>query len=566
MTKRYNFSRQLSRALVGSAAQSRRRAAARQKAAAAADRQREREAQRSERERRINAISDERARRQAYIEARTEEANQLTRDIEARIQEISSLLSASLDRSWGLDFERMKTQVTPRIFDPKGADKPIPKPKADEFRAGRVPLAGLFGSLRRRQEAAEAAAKQQYEEALDHHRRAEEERIMRLEAIRREHDEAVAREREEIDRHNQAIDDFQEQYKSGDPDAVVRYFRETLEDDELVDGLPTDLKIAFVPESRQLVIERDLPTIEVVPAIASHTYVKASDRMQVSERPTKHRQTLYNDLIAQITLRTLFAIVKADTAQTLDTIAFSGFVPTIDPATGKDIRPCVLTLRASREVVSGIDFRRVDPRACLNRLNAHVSRSAAELLPVRPVVDFNMVDKRFIDSTDVISELEDRPNLMELTPGEFENLITNLFSKLGLETRLTQASRDGGVDCVAWDLHPITGGKVIIQAKRYKHTVGVSAVRDLFGTVHNEGAGKGILVTTSGYGRAAYAFAENKPLELITGSNLLSLLEEHAGIRARIEMPDDWRDPEPDSAEFDPPPEPIVKPPTDSRL
>jgi restriction system protein len=55
----------------------------------------------------------------------------------------------------------------------------------------------------------------------------------------------------------------------------------------------------------------------------------------------------------------------------------------------------------------------------------------------------------------------------------------------------------------------------------------VSAVRDLFGTVHNEGASKGILVTTSGYGKAAYDFANGKPIELISGSNLLYLLKEH---------------------------------------
>ncbi len=100
---------------------------------------------------------------------------------------------------------------------------------------------------------------------------------------------------------------------------------------------------------------------------------------------------------------------------------------------------------------------------------------------------------------------------MDLTPSEFESLITNLFQKMGLETRLTQASRDGGVDCVAYDPRPIFGGKVVIQAKRYKSTVGVSAVRDLFGTMQNEGASKGILVTTSGYGKASFEFAEGKP-------------------------------------------------------
>jgi hypothetical protein len=32
--------------------------------------------------------------------------------------------------------------------------------------------------------------------------------------------------------------------------------------------------------------------------------------------------------------------------------------------------------------------------------------------------------------------------------------------------RIRGPSRDGGVDCVAWDNRPILGGKVIIQAKR----------------------------------------------------------------------------------------------------
>ena len=147
----------------------------------------------------------------------------------------------------------------------------------------------------------------------------------------------------------------------------------------------------------------------------------------------------------------------------------------------------------------------------------------------------------------VLGALDTRPNLMDLTPSEFESLITNLFEKMGLETRLTQASRDGGVDCVAYDARPIFGGKVVIQAKRYKNTVGVSAVRDLFGTMQNEGATKGILVATSGYGKASHEFANGKPLELIDGGNLLFLLQEHAGIEAKIEAPEDWVDPEPPS-------------------
>lgn len=84
---------------------------------------------------------------------------------------------------------------------------------------------------------------------------------------------------------------------------------------------------------------------------------------------------------------------------------------------------------------------------------------------------------------------------------------------------------------------------MVIQAKRYKHTVGVSAVRDLYGTMQNEGASKGILVTTSGYGKSSFQFAAGKPLELLSGTHLLYLLAENAGIEARIEPPEDWVDP-----------------------
>ncbi len=43
-----------------------------------------------------------------------------------------------------------------------------------------------------------------------------------------------------------------------------------------------------------------------------------------------------------------------------------------------------------------------------------------------------MVDSRFVEESDVLGSLDQRPNLMELSPTEFESLITNLFSEMGL--------------------------------------------------------------------------------------------------------------------------------------
>ena len=122
---------------------------------------------------------------------------------------------------------------------------------------------------------------------------------------------------------------------------------------------------------------------------------------------------------------------------------------------------------------------------------------------------------------------------------EFEHLVRELFEKefasRGGEVKVTRSSSDGGVDAIAFDPDPITGGKIVIQAKRYTRTVGVGAVRDLFGTTMNEGASKGILVTTADYGPDAYKFASDEPITLMTGSHLLHLLEKH-GVNAKIDI------------------------------
>jgi restriction system protein len=316
-----------------------------------------------------------------------------------------------------------------------------------------------------------------------------------------------------------------------------------LETSQYPGGFPQRFKLAYVPESRQVVVEYELPTAGVVPAVRAYRYVKVSDKIAEAARPQAQIKALYASTVAQTALRTVHELLSSDHAGHIDTIVFNGVVDTTDPGTGRRVRPCLVTLRTTRDIFGELDLAHVEALACLKHLSAAVSKNPGELVPVRPVLEFSMVDPRFVAESDALSELDQRPNLMELTFLEFEALIQNLFTKMGLEARQTRPSRDGGVDCVAWDPRPIFGGKVVIQAKRYKNTVGVSAVRDLFGTLQNEGASKGILVTTSGYGQASFEFARNKPIELIDGANLLYLLAEHANIEAKIVTPDDWKDP-----------------------
>lgn len=338
--------------------------------------------------------------------------------------------------------------------------------------------------------------------------------------------------------YNQDIDAFEKDYKNGDSASIIKYSLLVLERSEYPGDFPKEHKVAYVPEPKELVVEYRLPAKNIVPNISEYRYIKTRDAIDEKPRKPSEIKEIYQDVVAAICLRTLHELFEADQGNCLNVIVFNGYVQAVNPTTGKDIRPYLVSIRVTKDRFKEINLAGVDKQACLRNLGAQVSPQPDELIAVKPVIEFDMVDKRFVEENDVISALDARSNLMDLNPFEFENLVNNLFSKMGFEAKLTRSSRDGGIDVVAFDPRPILGGKVVIQAKRYKNVVGVSAVRDLYGSMINEGAGKGILVTTSHYGADAYDFAKDKPIELIDGGGLLYLLEQN-GYKARIIFPQD---------------------------
>jgi restriction system protein len=491
---------------------------------------------------------EEKERQRLYIDQRMAEVAALNDDLTVRDAALASVLAATLDIDDVLDFERLKKSSEAPRFQPGALGIAEGAP---DWRHYVPPEPTGIGKMFSKQKHAEAmaAGRQRFEYDAAMYTQREQARLAALAVARQEHEARVATLTAEDAKQHAEIDAFRQEFEAGDHTAVLSYFDLVLSASRYPDGFPQKFRLAYVPESRQLVVEYELPPLGVVPTAKSYKYVKAGDTITATPRTAAAIKSVYGAVLAQVTIRTLHELFEADRGRHVDTVVFNGMVDTIDAATGQRIRPCLITVRTTRDVFEQLDLARVEPFACLKHLGAGVSKHPEELAPVRPVLEFDMVDPRFIEGTDVLGTLDQRPNLMELKPGEFEALIQNLFASMGLDTKQTRPSRDGGVDCVAFDPRPIFGGKVVIQAKRYRNTVGVSAVRDLFGTLQNEGASKGILVTTSGYGQASYEFAKNKPIELIDGSGLLFLLAEHAGTEAKIVPPEGWRDPVQDTPE-----------------
>jgi restriction system protein len=462
--------------------------------------------------------ANEREQKQLYFEQRQQEAVDLNEGLRDYLHDLTTVLQATLSKDDTISFASLRNRLAEPFVPPPHLARPLPPPTRPGFIQGMLP-----------------AGERRYRDAVEEHARAEQRRLASLKAARHEHDQAIARRRAEED---EQIAAFEAAYRAGEREAVIAYSSMVLERSVYPTSFPQTFRVTFSPESGELVVDYELPSPMIIPDAESYTYVRARDAVENKKRKASDRQDLYRDVVAAVALRTLHEVFEADQGGHIAVAAFNGFVQSTDPATGQDLSPCLISVRVTRQRFLELNLARVDKQTCLRNLGAQASSQPAELQPVQPIVEFDMVDRRYIEQADILSGLDARPNLMDLTPAEFEHLVGNLFQKMGLETKVTRSSRDGGVDAVAYDLRPVVGGKFVIQAKRYRHTVGVSAVRDLFGTMDHERANKGILVTTSQYGPDAYDFGKGKQIDLVDGGKLLYLLEQ-VGVKARIIFPDE---------------------------
>ena len=119
-----------------------------------------------------------------------------------------------------------------------------------------------------------------------------------LDALRAQHEKSKALFQQKRDQRNAEVAELEQAYVNGDPDAVVAYTNMVLERSEYPDGFPQEFRLAYVPESKQLVIEYELPTVETIPQILEHRYVKAKDEITDKPRKASEIRELYQDIVA----------------------------------------------------------------------------------------------------------------------------------------------------------------------------------------------------------------------------------------------------------------------------
>jgi len=102
-----------------------------------------------------------------------------------------------------------------------------------------------------------------------------------------------------------------------------------------------------------------------------------------------------------------------------------------------------------------------------------------------------------------------------------EQALAGLYKKMGYSVRKTKASGDEGIDLILSK----DGKTTIVQCKGHEKPIGVHAVRELYGTMMHHRADSAVLACPAGFTQGTVQFARNKPIRLVSASELVEMAE-----------------------------------------
>lgn len=485
-------------------------------------------------------------------------AESLNSSVLHQIQEYRTIFSSALSKKYIIDWESEKKEFTypdfsymefkfyktpPTIMALQDFQKMYSVPRKNFFEF-------IFRGLRTEREFKERYAmekyiawQKQYAEELEKYNLEKNDAKAKYdqtrdEALKKYNNEKALAEKNII-QFNKMVDDIHMGYERGMQKAVSSTIQKNLERTLLPFKNTIKYNVEFLPNDGAAVISISLPGVEKISKTKGYKYVNSTQTIKEIEFNKKEFGTLYDSIIKQVSLRILYEALSYDYKHNIKLAVLNGWVDKIDRATGNSFSACVISVQISRSDFESINFSNIDVDACIKNLKGLYAGNLSELVPIKPIMELKTDDARFVTAKNIIGTLRTGENLATMDWEDFEHLVRDLFSEYfsgeGQNVQVTQSSRDGGVDAVAFDQDPIRGGKFVIQAKRYNRVVPVSAVRDLYGTMINEGAAKGILVTTSYFGSDSREFVKDKPISLIDGNNLLHMLSEY-GYNVHIQL------------------------------
>jgi restriction system protein len=327
-----------------------------------------REDDRQAREKRQRDRDAERVRQQDHLASQQQAAEDKTAEAQAQFKALGEVLTSVLPLR-PLTFERLLAAPKTPDFDPGPLAAAPPAPEWKDYVP--APLTGLARFFGGRQARQTAAARARYDAAVAEHQRQEAERRRALAAAKATYDRKVTEERAKAAARNAYVTSRRSAFTTGDPEAVQWFAGCVLRANRYPDGFPREYQVTYDPPARCLTVDLELPPRTVIPAVRSYRYVKTRDAIEPVPRAETEITQAHERLVACVALRALHETFAALPADLVHSVALTGWVNTIDRATGVPSRPRLLDLRATRPVFASLVLDAVDPAACVAHLAAH---------------------------------------------------------------------------------------------------------------------------------------------------------------------------------------------------
>ncbi len=152
-------------------------------------------------------------------------------------------------------------------------------------------------------------------------------------------------------------------------------------------GVPAQTRVlAYRPEGRELIVERELPADGVIPAEQQFRLVHRE--MQPVARHAAQVRQLYRQLLACCALRTLAEVFAMTPPSLVESVVLNGRVTSINKTTGVVSSPHLLSVQLTREAYDNLqlDGPELDPELCLQSLNALISPQPHDMVPIEPLL------------------------------------------------------------------------------------------------------------------------------------------------------------------------------------
>lgn len=226
-----------------------------------------------------------------YQSQRVSEVNNKNSEVIKQIKEIERILQRPYLVDPDFIFQKLKKDESYPEFTLPGNLAEIPKkPEISSFTNHLRAPKGIKKIIPGAQKTFESKledANRQFSIAFTKYIKLMEERERKITVLSKKYEDEKTIKLQHIRDHNEKIDLAEKQYKEGDPDQIIEMISQVIRQSKYPIKKSKKIRVNYRSEPKELLIEYELPKIEVIPTVLEYRYIKSTDEITQKSRPKK---------------------------------------------------------------------------------------------------------------------------------------------------------------------------------------------------------------------------------------------------------------------------------------